>query len=105
MYFDGRNFNDLEIARGEYDDGMPVINAPLPGIFNLDGTPVTIKYTGARYFSYDHDMAKMVVKNTLGELNGDASQTVYDFLFEALGDCVAKGSTEFMLIFSSHGGG
>ena len=40
-----------------------------------------------------------------GERNGDDVQTPYDFLLYALPDCVAKGATEYFMIFSSHGGG
>ena len=48
----------------------------------------------------------MIVDTVLEEeQNGDSPQTVYDFLAHALPDCVAKGSTEYFLVFTSHGAG
>jgi len=51
-------------------------------------------------------MQKMVVERTLaGEINGDNPQVVYDFVTTALRDCIARGAAEYMVVFSSHGGG
>jgi len=48
----------------------------------------------------------MIVNFTsTSELNGDDQQTIIDFVTTAMTDCIAKGSTEFVLIFASHGGG
>jgi hypothetical protein len=97
VYFDSRNYNTPE---------LPDVTEPLMNVYNADGTPVTEKYEGSQYFHWDHDLQKMLVHTTLaGEQNGDDPQTVYDFVTVALTDCVARGSTEFFMGFSSHGSG
>lgn len=56
--------------------------------------------------TWDHDLDLMVVDTTLAtEQNGDDPQTVIDFVTHALTDCVARGTTEYFVAFSSHGGG
>lgn len=55
---------------------------------------------------WDHDLAKMVVDRTLdGEKDGDSPDTLSTFVETGLMDCVAKGATEYFLVFSSHGSG
>ena len=96
VYYDGRNF------LGSNED----ITEPLPFVYNDDGTPLVQKSTGSRYFRYDHSMDKMVVDTILaGEQNSDSQQVVYNFMVHALEDCLAQGSTEFFMTFSSHGAG
>lgn len=56
--------------------------------------------------TWDHDLDLMVVDVTLDtEQNGDDPQTVIDFVTHALTDCVARGTTEYFVAFSSHGAG
>lgn len=95
MYFDSRNY-------GTSED----ITAPLENVFNPDGTPLEEKSEGSLYMKWDHSQEKMVVDViSTTELNGDDPQTLHDFLTYAMSDCVARGSTEYMLILSSHGSG
>lgn len=97
IYFDHRN----------YGKGWEDISEPLQNVFNADGTAITgEKITGSQYIRWDHDLAKMVVDQTLdGEKDGDSPDTVSSFVETALTDCVAKGATEYFLVFSSHGSG
>lgn len=95
MYFDGRNYGTTED-----------ITTPLEDIVNPDGTPVVEKSEGSLYLHWDHSTGTMVVNaSSTTELNGDDPQTLFDFLSYAMTDCVARGSTEYMLILSSHGSG
>jgi Clostripain family len=98
IYFDARNYNTPD---------LPDVTEPLMNIYNADGTAVTgEKYQGSQYFTYDHSMQKMIIHTTLeGEQNGDDPETVYAFVTTALTDCIAQGSTEFFMGFSSHGSG
>lgn len=98
IYFDALNPN----TTGYESDFTP---GPLEGIYNADGTPVTEKFFGSRYFTYDYDMRMMIVDTEFPEeLNSDTIEVVFDFISYALTDCVAKNKTEFFLAFSSHGG-
>ena len=99
IYFDGGNH--------EYDcDGVPCrIDWPVENVFNADGTPLTEKYEGARYLTWDGALGQMIVDTELPEQDSDLGSTVQTFLEYALADCVARGTTEYMLVFSSHGGG
>lgn len=48
----------------------------------------------------------MVIDTALpGEQDSDDPETVVAFLTKAFSDCVNKGLTEYLLIFSSHGAG
>lgn len=95
VYFDNRNF-------GSDED----IFEPLVNVFNADGSEVTgDKPEGAYYLTYDHGLGKLVTSEDLGEVNSDTAQTVYDFVYHALADCVSAGSNEFFVTFSSHGSG
>lgn len=106
IYFDGRNFDDLQLEQGYYEDGTEVINEPLRNVFHADGTPVADKEMGSKYMTYDHAQQKLIVERTLeGEVDGDDPQVLYDFLTVALADCVENQAEEYMLILSSHGGG
>ena len=97
IYFDGRN-----LGKGPEED----IPLPLENAYNADGTPLTVKYEGSRYFTWNHDMEKMIVDTTLqGEQDGDNPSVLTTFLVHALSDCVAKGKDDYMLVFSGHGGG
>jgi hypothetical protein len=96
VYFDARNLGT--------DRDIP---EPLQNVFNADGTPLTApKFEDSRYFTYNHTQGKMVIDTILiGEQDSDRPATVSAFVTQALTDCVAKGATEYMMIFSSHGGG
>jgi hypothetical protein len=96
VYFDARNLGK------EVD-----VLEPLQNVFNADGTPLTApKFVDSRYFTYNHTQGKMVIDTILtGEQDSDRPETVSAFVTRALTDCVAKGATEYMMIFSSHGGG
>lgn len=64
------------------------------------------KFTGSRYITYDHALSKLIVTERLdGEQNSDTGTVLEEFLTTAFADCVSKGSDEFMLVFSAHGGG
>ena len=108
VYHDGRNYDTADVNLGYYpSDGMPVITQSLPGIYDTNGNPLTGgKITTSTYMTFDHDLQKMVVRATSqNELNGDDPQTVAEFVYNALMDCIPRGSTEYVLIFSSHGSG
>ena len=107
VYFDGRNFGPEELESGYHEDGWPVITEPLPEVYNVDGTAIMgEKEQGSRYLTFNHNLGKMIVVQTFeNELSGDEPETVANFVATAVSDCVAKGSTEYFLIFSSHGTG
>jgi hypothetical protein len=96
VYFDARNL-------GTDED----IFEPLENVFNADGTPLTEKFEGSRYIRWDHDQEKMVVETTIleGEQDSDSGLVLQSFLVHALSDCVARGTNEYFLALSSHGGG
>jgi Clostripain family len=95
VYFDARNLGTAED-----------ILEPIEGVYNADGTALTDKFEGSRYFTYDHSQAKMVIETILAdEQNSDNPATLSAFVQHALTDCVAKGTPEYMMILSSHGGG
>ena len=99
IYFDHRNFGD---SFWSFDD----INDRLSFVYNKDGSERTGgKPEGSFYFRYDHDLGKLIIEEDLGELNSDSPQTVEDFVDTGLADCISRGSEEFMIVFSSHGGG
>jgi Clostripain family len=99
VYFDARNL-------GSVDEEAPDILEPLQGVYNADGTALTDKFEGSRYFAYDHSQDKMVIETILAdEQDSDNPATLSTFVQHALTDCVAKGTSEYMMIFSSHGGG
>lgn len=78
----------------------------LEDVYNPDGTSVTTNSGASRYLKWDHDLGKMVVNTTFSsELNSDTSAVLQAFITSALTDCVAQGSSEFFLVFSSHGSG
>jgi hypothetical protein len=78
----------------------------LEDVFAPDGTPLAEKLEGSLYMTWDHAREQMVVNaSSIVELNSDDPQTLFDFLEYAMTDCVARGSTEYMLILSSHGSG
>ena len=107
VYHDGRNYEAADVALGYYiDDGSPVIVDALPLIYDTNGNPLTSKITTSSYMTYNHGLDKMVVVATSPqELNGDDPSTVTNFVYTALLDCIERGSTEYMLFFSSHGSG
>ena len=96
IYFDHRNY-------GSGED----ISEQLENVFDSNGDALTgQKPEGSQYLTWSHSMQKMIVERDLiGEQNGDDPNVVYNFFATALADCVAKGSTEYMAVFSSHGGG
>jgi hypothetical protein len=95
VYFDSRNYGTAED-----------ITLPLEEVFAPDGTPLAAKLEGSLLMTWDHAREQMVVNaSSPVELNSDHPQILYNFLAHALVDCVARGSTEYMLILSSHGSG
>jgi len=96
VYFDGRNYGT---------DGED-IKKPLRDVYNPDGTPLSEKSQNSIYMTWDHSRDKMIVNYTSPtELNSDTPQIVQDFVVTAMTDCLSKGSTEYMMILSSHGAG
>ena len=97
VYFDHRNFGS---------DAYYEITTPWPFVFNKDGSPQTgDKPQGSFYFKQDHNQQKLVIEENLGELNSDLADTVENFVRTGLKDCKNQGAEEYMIIFSSHGGG
>jgi hypothetical protein len=101
---------DTSLTTWAYIDQRDNYGSPLANIYNKDdrNSPANNgnKFSKTMYLNYDHDFGQMVVAGQSSEeLNSDDYQTVYNFLTYALQDCVAKGSTEFMAVFSSHGAG
>ncbi|GAX22182.1 hypothetical protein FisN_19Lh242 [Fistulifera solaris] len=95
VYFDSRNYGTAED-----------ITLPLEEVFAPDGTPLAAKFEGSLLMTWDHAREQMVVNaSSTVELNSDHPQTLFNFLAYAMTDCVARGSTEYMLILSSHGSG
>ena len=96
IYFDHRN----------YGSGEDIFDQ-LENVYNSAGGELTgQKPEGSQYLTWSHPLQKMIVeRNLVGEQNGDDLNVVYNFFVTALTDCVAKGSTEYMAVFSSHGGG
>jgi hypothetical protein len=79
---------------------------PLADVYNPDGTPLTGRFDGSRYLTWDHDLGKMIVDTTFpSELNSDKPAVLQAFVEYALTDCISKGSSEFFLDLSSHGAG
>jgi len=104
-YFDARNLESA-MGRDVYPDGLPVLDFPVPSVYNADGTQPTRKETRSQYWKWIHETNRMTIQQTLAqEANGDDPQTIYDYLLVAMSDCVAQGAEEYMLIFSSHGAG
>lgn len=103
IYLDSRNLKE---------DGRN-IKEPLPNVWTSNGSELLsdardVKHEGSYYLTYQHDVQKMVVHTTLEEeQNGDDPAVLQLFLETALTDCLQQGqrSTEFMVIFSSHGAG
>ena len=96
IFFDHRNF------RNDDED----IRTPLPFVFNKDGSAqVGTKPQGSFYFKQDHALGKLVIEESLGEVNGDDPETVRAFASRGLADCKANGAEEYMIVFSSHGTG
>lgn len=106
IYHDARN-------AGDQQEGDARIDEPLPNVWTKDGTELLFnfygpkgKINGTHYLTFDHNLGKMVQERVLeGEINSDQPFAIEDFVTVALTDCVAKGSTEFVVAFSSHGGG
>lgn len=102
VYHDGRNFGTQDETK-----------EPLQNVFTSDGSQTlfeargeTGKTQGSQYLTYRHDLGKMVQERVLpGETNSDTVGAIQSFVTTALTDCVAKGSREFFVAFSSHGGG
>jgi hypothetical protein len=112
VYFDHRNYGTSVDSHEQHhnDDGMHSeagdIIEPMPFVYNKDGSSQTgEKPQGSFYFKQDHSLGKLVIEEDLGELNGDSPDTVLKFVNHALADCIANGAEEYMIVFSSHGGG
>jgi len=92
VYHDGRNLDGSDQS--------------YPYEFLGDGAHEAPKFEGTRYWHYDHDLEEMVAETTLeGEQNSDDPTVLSTFVKHALEDCVAKGSSEYFMAFSSHGSG
>ena len=102
IYLDQRDLDDLP-----YEDGSQPITESLPFLYDFDGSDLSPeKFEGSRILHYDHNLSKMTVNATyVNEMDSDSPATVYDFMTRALPDCVATGTEEYFMIFSSHGGG
>lgn len=113
VYFDHRNYGTSVDSHEQHhndDDGMHSeagdIIEPMPFVYNKDGSSQTgEKPQGSFYFKQDHSLGKLVIEEDLGELNGDSPETVLNFVNHALADCIANEAEEYMIVFSSHGGG
>jgi hypothetical protein len=109
VYFDHRNYGTSHEKyhndNGMHSEAEDVIE-PMPFVYNKDGSSRTgEKPQGSFYFKQDHSLGKLVIEEALGELNGDSPETVENFVNHALADCIANGAEEYMIVFSSHGGG
>ena len=99
--YEAQNYADLSYLFCNITGGDP-----LPNTVDSTGTPVTEKFTGSRYMTFDPGFQKMRIDVELaGEQDSDTIVTVQDFLEHALADCVAAGFDSYMAVFSSHGGG
>lgn len=112
VYFDHRNYGTSVDSHEQHhnDDGMHSeagdIIEPMSFVYNKDGSSQTgEKPQGSFYFKQDHSLGKLVIEEDLGELDGDSPETVLNFVNHALADCIANGAEEYMIVFSSHGGG
>lgn len=102
IYHDARNFGSTR----------PVSGTPFQNVYTSDGMKLLSvanfnkKEEWSSYLTYDHNFGKMIQERVLGnEADSDDPNIVTSFLEVALTDCVEKKSTEFIMIFSSHGGG
>lgn len=97
IYYDGLN-PDTPGYEQHFTEG------PLPELYQPDGTPVTEKFMGSRYLTYNYTTQQMIVDTELeGEQNSDSIPVLYDFVTYALEDCVAQGKDEYFIAFSAHG--
>jgi hypothetical protein len=89
------------------NQGSPdFMGGPLADVYNPDGTPLTGRFDGSRYLTWDHDLGKMIVDTTFpSELNSDKPAVLQAFVEYALTDCISKGSSEFFLALAAHGSG
>ena len=94
-------FDALNVGHPDYT------GQTLPNVFNADGSPIsTESFDGSRYLRWDHGLNRMVVDTELqGEQDSDDGAVLQAFLVRALTDCVSKGTSEYFLALSSHGGG
>ena len=101
VYHDGRNFD--RSGQSQWD--------PIDNVWTADGSQLVsdqrvTKFTGSRYFTYDHTLGKMVVDTTLsGEKNSDDPEVMFEFFSYAMENCLFHGAEEFFVAFSSHGSG
>ncbi|KAL3912156.1 MAG: hypothetical protein SGILL_006996, partial [Bacillariaceae sp.] len=106
---DSQLIREPDVTTWIYVDGHPDgdLDDRIKGMTYADGSISDILYMdrGVRYLSCDSDMGHLVVRNELPELNSDLPQQLFDFMVQALADCVDEGRTEFMLSLSSHGSG
>jgi hypothetical protein len=103
VYHDGRNIKD-----GFFNDLFRNVRDPLEDVYYRNGTLLSDgNFKGSVYMTWDHASGKMVLDQALtGEQNGDASQTIVDFVAHALTDCVEnRNTTEYFVLLSSHGFG
>lgn len=95
-YFDHRNY-------GTSED----IYTPLENVYDSNGNRLSgQKPTTSQILRWDHSLGKMVVVETgTSEADSDNPNTLYWFLRDALPNCIARGSDEFIVMMSSHGAG
>lgn len=92
-----------------YYDALNQGGQALPNTVGGHGNPVSGKYTGSRYITWDPNAGNggsMKVDVELsGEQNSDTEAQVVNFLDHALDDCLGAGHDSLFAVFSSHGGG
>jgi len=75
--------------------------------YDLDGENESPFFddNGPLIFAYDHTEQALLNLGSIDELNSDDPSVLCSFLQLALADCVDKEAEEYVLAFSSHGGG
>jgi len=97
-------------AGRENSGAVGVQTTPIKNIWTSDGSQrisdlSDTKFTGSRYFHYNHKLDKMLQVVKLDEQNSDDPNVIFRFFSHAMTDCIKKGSKEFFVAFSSHGTG
>ena len=92
VYHDGRNFD--RSGQSQWD--------PIDNVWTADGSQLVsdqrvTKFTGSRYFTFDHALGKMVVDTTLsGEKNSDDPEVMFEFFSYAMENCLLHRGEDFL---------